>query len=105
MVDTALIYSGIAVTLAGVAAVFLCGIGYIVYQLAQDRLDLKAGVPLPEQERAAAPAAAPAEVQAHAAGAQRRAGAPQPRAWPAPGRPGAGPRSRPAPASPGGRAV
>ncbi|GAA1076930.1 hypothetical protein [Nocardiopsis composta] len=80
MVDTALIYTGIAVTLAGIAVVFLCGIGYVVYQLAQDRLDLKAGVPLPEQERAAAPAAAPAEVQAHGAGAQRREGELQPSA-------------------------
>ncbi|WP_017592928.1 hypothetical protein [Nocardiopsis potens] len=78
MVDTALIYTGLAVTLAGVAAVFLCGIGYIVYQLAQDRLDLKAGVPLPGQEGAAAPAPAPAEAQA--AGAARREGELQPSA-------------------------
>ncbi|MFW5418538.1 hypothetical protein J0910_18155 [Nocardiopsis sp. CNT-189] len=79
MVDTALIYTGIAVTLAGVAAVFLCGIGYIVYQLAQDRLDLKAGVPLPGREHAAT-AALPAEPRTAGADARTRGGELQPSA-------------------------
>ncbi|GAB3484385.1 hypothetical protein [Nocardiopsis coralliicola] len=47
MVDVGLIYTVLGVTAAGVVLVFLGAAGFIAYQLTQDRLDAKAGVPLP----------------------------------------------------------